>query len=48
MIKGIKKQMRNKAPTTDEENMKWKKSIFVVIVEELTVLANELGKCIKK
>lgn len=48
MIKGIKKQMQNTAPNIDEENMKWKKIIFVVIVEGLTVLATELGKRIKK
>ena len=40
--------MQNTAPTIDEGNMKWKKIIFVVIVEGLTVLANELGKRIKK
>lgn len=40
--------MQNTVPTSNEQNMKWKKIIFVVIVEGLTVLATELGKRIKK
>ncbi|WP_263297455.1 hypothetical protein [Lysinibacillus sphaericus] len=40
--------MRKSLPSLDDDKMKWKKVIFIVIVEGLTVLANELGKRIQK
>ncbi|MGE8052881.1 hypothetical protein ACQKOD_02755 [Bacillus mycoides] len=40
--------MRKILPTRDNDSVKWKRIVYVVIVEGLIALANELGKRIKR